>query len=334
MKVLIIGGTGNISTACTRRALAKKMEVFHLNRGTRKDRTPAGVTELHADIRNPGEVKKALGGLKFDSVVQFLAFRPEHVEADMEIFRGVTSQYVLISSATVYKRPGLTPVITESSAQGNPYWDYAQLKMACEKVLTEKGAGFPYTIIRPSHTYDDGWILSQFVSVDFGISWRILNGLPVVVAGDGQSLWTITHASDFAKGLVGLLGNPAALGEAFHITGDEFLTWDTIMTMTGAALGAQPKIVHIPSEFIMKVLPARGVGLLGDKAHSCIFDNSKIRRFVPGFVPEIHFAEGVRSSVAWYHARPELKVPNEPLNAEFDKLLACWDKAMALAEKG
>jgi nucleoside-diphosphate-sugar epimerase len=334
MKVLFIGGTGNISSACTRRALAKNMEVYHLNRGTRQGRTPAGVTELRADIRNPAEVKKAVAGLKFDSIVQFLAFRPEHVEADMEMFQGITSQYVFISSASAYKRPSLTPVITESTPLENPYWDYSQLKIACEKVLTGKGAqaGFPYTIIRPSHTYDDGWILSQFVSIDFGVSWRIMNGLPIVVAGDGQSLWTITHASDFAKGLVGLLGNPAALGEAFHITSDEFLTWDAINTMIGAALGVKPKIVHIPSEFIMKVLPHRGVGLLGDKAHSCIFDNSKIRRFVPGFVPEIHFAEGVRRSIEWYNARPELKVPNETLNAEFDKLLGVWNKALAIAE--
>ena len=331
MKVLIVGGTGNISTACTRRALAKNMEVFHLNRGTRKDRTPAGVAELHADMRNPAEVKKALAGHKFDSVVQFLAYTPEHIEADMEVFRGITDQYVFISSATVYKRPALTPIITESTPQGNPFWEYAQLKIACEKVLTEKGADFPYTIIRHSHTYDDGWILSQFVSVDFGVCWRILNGLPVVVAGDGQSLWTVTHASDFAKGLVGLLGNPAALGEAFHITSDELLTWDSITRLTGFALGAQPKIVHIPSEFIMKVLPARGVGLLGDKAHSCIFDNSKIKHFVPAFVPEVHFAEGLRRSIEWYNARPELKVANDTLNAEFDKLLGRWNRAMEIA---
>jgi nucleoside-diphosphate-sugar epimerase len=334
MKVLFIGGTGNISTACTRRALAKNMEVFHLNRGTRQGRTPPGVTGLHADIRNPAEVRKALAGLRFDSVVQFLAFSPEHIEADMETFRSVTNQYVFISSATVYRRPGLSPVITESCPLGNPFWDYAQLKIACEQLLGGRGkeTGFPYTIIRPSHTYDDGWILSQFVSTDFGISWRILKGLPIVVAGDGQSLWTVTHASDFAKGLVGLLGNPAALGEAFHITSGEFLTWDAINTMIGAALGVQPKIVHIPSEYIARVLPHRGAGLLGDKAHSLIFDNSKIRRFVPGFVPEIHFAEGVRRSVEWYNARPDLKVPNETLNAEFDKLLACWNRALELTE--
>jgi len=309
------------------------MEVFHLNRGNRKDRTPPGVTAFQADARNPDEVKKALAGLKFDSVVQFIALRPEHVEADMEIFRGITNQYVFISSATVYKRPSLTPVITESCPLENPFWDYAQLKIASEKVLTEKGAGFPYTIIRPSHTYSDGWVLTQLGAADFGVSWRILNGLPVVVSGDGQSLWTVTHASDFAKGLVGLLGNPAALGEAFHITSDEFLTWDAIMMMAGAALGVKPKIVHIPSEFIAEILPNKGGSLLGDKAYSCIFDNSKIKRFVPGFVPEIHYAEGVRRSIEWYNTRPELKVPNEQLNTELTKLLGCWEKAMELARK-
>ena len=332
MKVLFIGGTGNISTACTNRALAKNIEVFHLNRGTRKDKMPPGVTALQADARNPDEIKKALGGLTFDSVVQFLSFRPEHVEADMEIFRGITGQYVFISSASIYKKPSLFHVITESTPLENPYWEYSRLKIACEKVLAEKSTSFPYTIVRPSHTYDDGWVLSQFSSTDFGVCWRILNGMPIVVAGDGQSLWTITHASDFAKGLVGLLGNPAALGEAFHITSDEFLTWDTIMKMAGAALGVEPNIVHIPSEFIMKVLPDRGVNLLGDKAHSCIFDNSKIKRFVPSFVPEISYSEGVRRSIAWYKTRPELKVPNEQLNTDLEKLLARWGKAMALAE--
>ena len=329
----MIGGTGNISSACTNKALAKNMEVFHLNRGNRKDRTPPGVTSLQADARNPEEVKQALAGLKFDSVVQFIALRPEHVETDMEIYRNITSQYVFISSAVVYKKPPLTPIITESCTLENPFSEYAQLKIACEKVLTEKSAGFPYTIIRPSHTYSDGWVLSQFGANDFGFCWRMLNGLPVVTAGDGQSLWTVTHASDFAKGLVGLLGNTAAQGEAFHITSDEFLPWDTLIKMAGAALGVEPKIVHIPSEFIAEVLPNRSGNLLGDKTYSCIFDNSKIKRFVPDFVPKIHYAEGVRRSIEWYNTRPELKVPNEQLNVELTKLLDCWGKAMELAKK-
>ena len=337
MKVLMIGGTGNISSACTKRALAKNMEVFHLNRGNRKDRTPPGVTSLQADAHNPAEVKKAVAGMKFDSVVQFLATEPDHIKADIEVFRGITAQYVFISSATVYKRGPFSPIITESTPLENPYWEYAQLKIDCEKYLREKSAGsgageaFPYTIIRPSHTYDNGWLLWQFVAGNFGLGWRILNGMPVVIGGDGQALWTVTHASDFAKGLVGLLGNPAAIGEAFHITSDEFLTWDTIIKMAGAALGVEPKIVHIPSEFIMKVLPNRGVNLLGDKACTSIFDNSKIKRFVPGFVQEVPYAEGVRRSVEWFNAHPELKVPNEELNTEFVALLDYWEKAMAHA---
>jgi len=326
----MIGGTGNISTACTNRALSKNIEVFHLNRGTRKDSTPKGVTVLQADAYNSGEVRKALAGLKFDSVVQFLAFHPEHVEADIETFRDITSQYVFISTASAYKKPPLTPIITESTPLENPYWEYSRLKIACEKLLVEKNADFPYTIVRPSHTYSDGWILSQFGSNDFGFCWRMLNGKPIVVAGDGQSVWTITHASDFAKGLVGLLGNPAALREPFHITSDEFLTWDTLVTMAAAALGVEPKIVHIPSDFIMKVLPNRGDNLLGDKVYSCIFDNAKIKRFVPGFASEINYAEGVRRSIEWYNARTELKIPNEQLNTEFAKLLGCWEKVADL----
>jgi nucleoside-diphosphate-sugar epimerase len=328
MKVLFVGGTGNLSTACTRAALAKNMEVFHLNRGTNPDKAPKSVTVFNADMRAPAEAKKALRGLTFDSVVDFQAFTPEHVRAALDVF-APSRQYVFISSASVYKKPSLTPVITEATPLENPYWDYSQQKIAAEKLLTGDTCDFPYTIVRPSLTYDDGWILSQFGCDNYGAAWRLQHCLETVVAGDGQSLWTITHADDFAKGLVGLLGNPAALGEAFHITSDEFLTWDAIITMAAAALGVTPTIVHIPSEYINRVSPERGVTLLGDKAHSCIFDNAKIKRFVPGFVCEIHYAEGVRRSIDWFNAHPEHKKPHDAMNAELDALLGCWKKSLA-----
>lgn len=331
MRVLFVGGTGNISAACTDRALEKGIEVFHLNRGTRPEKEKKGVTVLRADIRNTQAVRTALAGLKFDSVVQFLAFRPEHVAADIELFEGIADQYVLISTCSAYRKPSLHPVITEATPLENPFWEYSRLKIACEKVLTTTGTEhrFPFTIVRPSHTYDDGWIPTCFGSTDFTAAWRMREGLEVIVPGDGQSIWTLTHASDFAVGLVGLLGNAAALGEAFHITSDERLTWDAIHALIGAALGVKPKLVHIPSEYIARVNAERGAGLLGDKAVSVIFDNSKIKRFVPDFMPKTVFAEGIRRSVEWYDAHPDLKVPNPATNGEIDTILGYWKKALA-----
>jgi len=330
MKVLFIGGTGNISSACTDEALRKGFEVFHLNRGSKPDKGKPGVKVLKADIRNANATRSALVGLRFDSVVQFLAFRPEHVEADMELFDGITDQYVLISSASAYKKPSLTPVITEATPLENPFWEYARLKIACEKVLAGKALArsFPYTIIRPSHTYDDGWIPGYFKSASYGLAARMLEGKEVIVPGDGQSLWTLTHASDFAVGLVGLLGKAAALGEAFHITSDEHLTWDAIHLIIGQALGLVPALVHIPSEFIAKVNPEKGAGLLGDKAVSVLFDNSKIRRFVPAFSPKVRFADGIERSLAWYEAHPELKAADKALDDDVDAILARWHEAM------
>ena len=340
MRVLITGGTGNISAACTAEALRRGWEVFHLNRGTNPEKAVSGVRQLHADIRDQGAVKKALGTLEFDAVVQFLAFRPEHVEADVELFRGRTGQYVLISSCSAYKKPSLSPYITEQTPLDNPFWEYSRLKAACERRLEELApaakatsggradAALPWTIIRPSHTYDNGWIPGYFKSACWGTAWRMLEGKELIVPGDGQSIWTLTHASDFAVGLVGLLGNKAALGETFHITSDEHLTWDAIHMIIGEALGTAPRLVHIPSEFIARINPERGAGLLGDKAVSVMFDNAKIRRFVPEFAPRIRFAEGIRRSLAWFDAHPALKVPDAGMNAEIDAILAAWHSAM------
>lgn len=330
MRVLFIGGTGNISLACTRRALEKNLEVIHLNRGTRPEKAPHGVTTLRADIRNADEVRRALGGMRFDSVIQWLGYLPEHVEADIARFRDRTAQYVFISSASAYRKPLPHPVITESTPLGNPFWEYSQNKIACERLLERawEDSRFPYTVVRPSHTYDDGWIPTCFGSRDYTVARRILDGKEIVVPGDGQSLWTLTHASDFARGFIGLLGNPTAIGEAFHITSDEFLTWETIHQTIGLALGAGPRIVHVPSDFVARVCPERGKSLLGDKAHSAIFDNSKIKRYVPEFRATMPFAEGIRRSLAWLDAHPESKKVDAVIDGEYEKVLEAWRRAM------
>lgn len=345
MKILLIGGTGNISTACTLEALRRGHEVVHLNRGTHPEKEMSGVSVIRADIRDVEASKAVLRGLHFDAVVQFLAFRPEHVQADIEIFSGLADQYVLISTASAYKKPSLTPVITEETPLENPYWEYARLKIECERALTgarvrapqqggvahpgaQATAALPYTIVRPSHTYDDGWVPSCFGSAGYGLAWRMLRGLEVIVPGDGQSLWTLTHASDFAVGLVGLLGKREAIGQAFHITSDEHLTWEAIYTIVAEALGVRPKIVHIPSDFVARIRPERGAGLLGDKAVSVLFDNSKIRQYVPEFAPRVSFAEGIRRSLAWFDAHPDRKLPDPVMNEDMDTVLANWREAM------
>ncbi len=326
MRVLFTGGTGNISTACTALALEKGIEVFHLNRGTRPEREQTGVRSLKADIRDPEAVRRALGSTRFDAVVQFLAFRPEHIETDLGLFADKTDHYVFISTCSAYKKPSLTPWITEDTPLENPFWEYSRLKAACEETL-RKGAArlsMPYTIVRPSHTYDDGWIPGCFGSGSYGLAWRMLKGLEVVVPGDGQSLWTLTHASDFALGLIGLLGKEEAFGEAFHITSDEHLTWDAIHRIIGQALGVEPRIVHVTSEYIARLYPERGAGLLGDKAVSVLFDNSKIRRLVRDFSPRISFEQGIRKSLAWFDQRPAMKIPDATMNDEMDDILKRW----------
>lgn len=330
MRALFIGGTGNISLACTRRALEKNVEVIHLNRGTRPEKAPHGVTTLRADIRNADEVRRALGGMRFDSVIQWLGYLPEHVEADIARFRDRTAQYVFISSASAYRKPLPHPVITESTPLGNPFWEYSQNKIACERLLERawEDSRFPYTVVRPSHTYDDGWIPTCFGSRDYTVARRILDGKEIVVPGDGQSLWTLTHASDFARGFIGLLGNPTAIGQAFHITSEEFLTWETIHQTIGLALGAGPRIVHVPSDFVARVCPERGKSLLGDKAHSAIFDNSKIKRYVPEFLATMPFAEGIRRSLAWLDAHSESKKVDAVIDGEYEKVLEAWRRAM------
>ena len=318
MRVLFIGGTGIISTACTRLAVERGIDLYLLNRSAAE---VPGATVLRGDVRDPASVDKALGDLEFDAVVDWVAFTPQHVAADIELFRSRTGQYVFISSASAYQTPPARVPVVESTPLRNPFWQYSRDKIACEDLLVEayRRDGFPMTIVRPSHTYgptlvpfDGGWT----------VLGRMRQGKEIIVHGDGTSLWTLTHHADFAKGFVPLLGHGRTLGEAFHITSDEALTWNQIADALGAALGVTPRIVHVPSDAIAAADPEWGAGLLGDKAHSMIFDNSKLRAVVPDFVATIPFERGAREIVAWHDADPARQVVDERLDAVMDRLAA------------
>jgi len=322
LKVLFIGGTGVISSACGERALSKGMELTILNRGTTAVRSvPEGAELVTADVRDPSSVRAALGDRAFDVVVDFVAFTPDHVRTDIELFTGRTGQYVFISSASAYQKPvGRLPIV-ESTPLRNPYWQYSRDKIACEDLLVAayRADGFPATIVRPSHTYDRTKVplLGGWTAVD-----RIRRGQPVVVHGDGTTLWTVTHHVDFAKAFVGLLGHPQAIGDSFHITSDDVLTWDQIYHVLGSAAGAEPRLVHIASETIAALAPQLGPPLVGDKAHSVSFDNSKVKAVVPDYVASIPFFLGAREIVEWYDTNPEQQTVDEELSATFDKLIA------------
>lgn len=333
MRVLFIGGTGNLSYDSSLRALAVGHEVYHLNRGKRSNKKIDGVTTLTADVGDEAAVRAALGSLEFDAVVDFIAFTRDQVERDLRLFRGRTAQYVFISSASVYRKPPVNQVITEATPLHNPHWQYSRDKIACERLLDAewKDRGFPVTIVRPSHTYSAGWIPTAWTSSDFTVASRMLAGKEIVVHGDGQSLWTLTHTRDFAVGLVGLLGNPAAIGEAVQITGDEALTWESIYRTVAAILGVEPRLVHIPSDFIASVDPDLGQGFLGDKTYTALFDCSKLKRLVPDFRTTIPFHQGVRESIEWLLADPSRQKMNAETDAAIEKVLAAWHRGMKAA---
>ena len=328
MRVLFIGGTGVISSACTELAVARGFELFHLNRGTRQVAVPPGVTTLHGDIRKPAEVAEVLKPYRFDAVVEWVAYDPEHIDTDLRLFAGKTEQYVFISTTATYQKPPVNYCLTESTPQYNPCWEYAQLKIACEERLRAayREQGTPMTIVRPSHTYGDIKIPyvvgSGYIVVD-----RMRRGKPTIVPGDGQSLWTMTHNTDFAKGLIGLLGNPRAIGESFHITSDEVLTWDQIARIIGQAAGVQPRLIHIPSDLINHYDAALGANLLGDKACNAVFDISKIKRAVPGYLATTSFADGVRQAIAWHDANPEQQQISADLDATLDRIIEAYQRA-------
>lgn len=324
MKALFIGGSGVISSACVRRAADDGFDVTVLNRGRSTTRPlPAGVRELRADVRDLAAVRDALAEETFDVVADFLAFTPAHVRAAVETFAGRTGQYVFISSASAYQTPPARLPITESTPLRNPFWRYSRNKIAAEDVLVGeyRENGFPATIVRPSHTYDatmvplpGGWTTVE----------RMRRGAEVVVPGDGTSLWVLTHNSDFAAGFTGLLGATAAIGEAFHITSHEVLTWNQIYTIMAEAAGVEPRLVHVASEAIAAADPELGASLLGDKAHSVIFDNAKVRRLVPDFTAKVPFARGAREIVDWYDDDPARREVEDDTDRLLDALVAAY----------
>lgn len=327
MKVLFIGGTGTISYSCSKLAIEKGFEVSLLNRGKSTLREPLdGADLIYADIREPETVRQALGDRRFDVVVEFLAFNPDHIEIDLQLFRGRTNQYIFISSASAYQTPPEKLPVTEETPLENPVWQYSREKAACEARLMRAfhEEGFPVTIVRPSHTYDEGYIpvTGRWTFVD-----RMLQGKPVIVYGDGTSIWTMTHSTDFAKGFVGLFGRQEAIGQAYHITSDEWQTWNQIVEKLADAVGVEPKIVHVPSDLIAQFDPEWGKGLLGDKALSFILDNSKIKALVPEFVCTVPFREGVARSVNFYRQHPELKVIDAHFNETVDTILDFYARA-------
>jgi nucleoside-diphosphate-sugar epimerase len=331
MKVLLIGGTGIISTACTELALSRGIDVTLLNRS---QRAPiAGAKTLVADISDRAAASRALEGKTWDAVADFIAFTPADVESRLALLRGRTAQYVFISSASAYQKPLERSPITESTPLSNPFWDYSRNKIACEELLVRE-ASFPSTIIRPSLTYGNtivplavnSW-LKSFTAVD-----RMRRGLPVIVPGDGLTLWTLTHNSDFAKGLVGLLGNARALGQAYHITSEEALTWNQVYLQTAEAAGAPaPRLVHMASDFITACVPSMVGTLTGDKSNCAVFDNSKIRAAVPGYAATLPYREGIARTIAWYDAEPSRKVIDTEACATWDRLIAAYGRGQDAA---
>jgi nucleoside-diphosphate-sugar epimerase len=330
MRALFIGGTGIISTACSQLALDRGIELTLLNRGQRTPRFPAGARVVTADIEDPAAVLRALDGESFDAVVDWIAFEPHQIERDLELFRGRTRQFVFISSASAYQKPVGHYLITESTPLANPYWSYSQQKIACEERLLRayREEGFPVTIIRPSLTYGEtqitlavnSWTRS-YTAVD-----RMRKGKKVIVPGDGSSLWVITHNTDFAKGLVGLLAREQAIGHAFHITSDEVMTWDQWYRLTAEAAGVEAELVHIPSDFLAACVPEMRGGLLGDKAASVVFDNTKIKRFVPDYCATVPFTQGIRRTIAWFDADPARRQIDDAANATYDKLIDAYER--------
>jgi nucleoside-diphosphate-sugar epimerase len=333
MKLLFIGGTGLISSACSELALQRNMDLTILNRSvSTKYSLPAGAHLLVGDVHaDPDRLADLLKNQSFDAVVDWIAYTPQDVERDIRLFDGRTAQFIFISSASAYQKPPAHYLITEETPLENPFWEYSRNKIACEQILmrAHHERGFPVTIVRPSLTYGPSQIPLC------GGSWqhpytlidRMKRGQKIIVPGDGASLWVLTWNSDFAIGLVGLLGRTDALGEAFHITSDEVLTWNQIFLETGRALGVDPQLVHIPSDLIAAYNPNAIGDLIGDKANSTVFDNRKIKRFVPDFVCRVAWAEGVRRSIAWHAADPARQTIDPAMNRAWDTILSAYARA-------
>lgn len=334
MKVLLIGGTGTISMAITKLLLKRGDEVYLLNRGSRTAELPQGVNIITADIGNEEETAKKLEGMTFDAVGEFIGFVPSQLERDYRLFNGKTKQFIYISSASAYQKPLSDFKITESTPLSNPYWQYSRDKIACEEYLMKmyRENGFPITIVRPSHTYDER-------SVPLGVhgnkgSWqvvkRMMEGKPVIIHGDGTSLWTMTHNSDFAKAYVGLIGNIHAIGEAYHITSDESVTWNQIYQIIADCLGVKLNAYYVPSDFLAKTSNYDFTGsLIGDKSNSVVFDNSKVKRAVPDFVATTRLDMGIKLAIDNILSKPELQVEDPEFDEWCDKVIDALEAAKA-----
>ena len=329
----MIGGTGTISSAITRQLAEGGHDLWLLNRGNRKDEVPANVKQVIVDIDDEQEVLRQLGDEQFDAVCEFIGFVTQQVERDIRYFRGRTRQYVYISSASAYNKPAANHVITEGTTLANPHWEYSRNKIACEELLMKeyREHGFPVTIVRPSHTYcERGVPLSVHgLKGSWPVLKRMMEGKPVLVHGDGSSLWTLTWNEDFARGFIGLLGNPKAIGEAFQIMRDEQLTWDQVYKCVGNALHVTPKLYHVASDFLAAVAPAAWDfegNLLGDKAVTVVFDCTKLKRAVPGFQATVRYDEGVRRCIEYLFAHPELQVEDPEFDAWCDRVIEAQEK--------
>lgn len=332
MKVLLIGGTGTISMAITRLLVKQGHDVYLLNRGSKDAECPDGVTFLHGDMNNETEIAKILVGKSFDTVCEFIGFVPSQVERDYRLFKDKTKQYMYISSASAYQKPLSDYRITEGTPLSNPHWQYSRDKIACEEYLMRmyREQGFPVTIIRPSHTYCEK-------EIPLGVhgangSWqvvkRIMEGKPVIIHGDGTSLWTLTHNSDFAKAFVGLIGNIHAIGETYHITSDETVTWNQIYQIIADCLGTELKAYHVSSEFLQAVSQYDFEGsLIGDKANSVVFDNSKVKRAVPDYVATVRCDQGIRWAIDYIMQHEECQVEDKEFDMWCDRVIAALEKA-------
>ena len=323
MKVLFIGGTGNISMACTRQALESGIDLWHFNRGKNRVRKITGVNTIYGDILDIKTSEKALKDHHFDVVVNFIAFKPKDIENDFQLFKDKCKQYIFISSASAYQKPPSHPVITEDTPLKNPYWQYSRDKIACEEKLYQlyRENDFPVSIVRPSLTYETVIPVAIGSWADFTLIDRIRRGKEIIVHGDGSSLWTITHSTDFASGFTGLLGHQQAIGHSFHITSDEILTWNQIYEAVAEAAGEEAKIVHIPSDFIARGDEYYTGTLLGDKSWSVIFDNTKIKRFVPEYKAVIPFNKGIKKTIKWFEEKKERMIILEENNRFMDKVI-------------
>lgn len=335
MKALFIGGTGTISSAITKQLSETGCELYLLNRGNRSGTLPPNVKIIQADIRDEEHVKQLIEGMEFDVVADFIAFHVEQLERDYRLFQGKTKQFIFISSASAYQKPLADYRVTESTPLANPYWEYSRNKIACEEYLVKqyRENGFPITIIRPSHTYDER-------SIPLGVhgskgTWqvarRMLENKPVIIHGDGTSLWTMTHNRDFAKGFIGLMGNIHAIGETVHITSDETVTWNQIYEIIADALGVKLKAVHVASEFLALCSKEDYTGgLIGDKANSVVFDNSKLKRLVPGFVATTRLDQGMKETVKYILEHPEYQTEDKEFDVWCDKVVHALNAAAAV----